>query len=341
MTGSNESIRELIGRTPIVRLRALGGAGLTHQLHAKCEFMNPGGSVKDRIGFYLVEQAERTGRLRPGGTIVEATAGNTGVALAMAAAQKGYRLVTVMTTKMSAEKIDLMRQFGAEVHVVPYGLAPDDPDAFINYARRLADTISGAWYVDQFNNPDNFQAHYRGTGPEIWEQTNGEVDVLVAGVGTGGTLSGSGAFLKERKPSIRLVMADPKGSILKRTIEGEESPAAKPYLIEGIGGDFVPGNAGLDQIDVAYEIPDSEAVATALRTLRSEGLFVGGSAGCILAAALRFCREWPGSGLNVLAILPDGGRSYMSTIYNPEWREKHGFGHLNQFSTAREAAVCT
>jgi cystathionine beta-synthase len=323
MRAALPSIREAVGMTPIVRLRrfAPGGGG---ELYAKCEFMNPGGSIKDRIGFHMVEQAERRGLLRPGGIIVEATAGNTGVGLAMAAAQKGYKLVVVMTTKMSEEKVSLMRACGAEVVVVPYGLPPDSPDSFINRAKAIAAERPGAWFADQFANRDNFDAHYTQTGPEIWEQTGGELDALVAGLGTGGTLCGAGAYLKERKPSLKLVMADPEGSIHQRVWESGDAGGARPYLVEGIGGDFVPPIARLDLVDAAYSISDREAAATALRLLREEGIFVGGSAGCILAGALRFCERPEARGLKVLAILPDGGRAYLSTIYNSGWRAEHG-----------------
>lgn len=334
MKGAVNCIQAAIGNTPIVALNRLG-AGLRHRLYGKCEFMNPGGSVKDRIGFYMVEQAERDGRLRPGGTIVEATAGNTGMALAMAAAQRGYRFIAVMTTKMSIEKVRMMRACGAEVRVVPYGLPPDDPNAFTNYAKLLAAQIPNAWYVDQFNNVDNYWVHFKGTGPEIWNQCEGEIDVLVAGIGTGGTLCGAGAYLKTRKSSIRLVMADPEGSILRSAADGADPAEARPYLVEGIGGDFLPGIANLASIDYSYTIPDSESVRTAVRLFRTEGIFAGASSGCILAAAIRFCRDYPGEALNVLAILPDGGRSYLSTIYDPEWCVQHGL------DCGREVGACT
>lgn len=340
MKNALSSICKAIGNTPIIRLNRLG-TDMPHEIYVKCEFMNPGGSIKDRIGFYLIEQAEQRGLLHPGGTIVEATAGNTGMGLAMAAAQKGYRLIVVMTTKMSKEKVDLMYACGAEVVVVPYEVSPDNPNAFINRAKRIAAGIPNAWYVDQFYNSDNFAAHYFHTGPEIWQQTGGELDVLVAGVGTGGTLCGAGAYLKEKKPSIKLVMADPEGSILKDFWETGRISQPRPYLVEGIGGDFIPGNANLDLVDEAIRVTDREAVKTTLQLFQTEGIFAGGSSGCIVAAALRFCTIMCERGLKVLAILPDGGRSYLSTIYNSKWQEKHGMRFSNPvLSPSKGARVC-
>ena len=315
------SIREAIGGTPTVRLSRFAG-DLDCELFAKCEFMNPGGSIKDRIGFYMVEQAERSGQLRPGGTIVEATAGNTGMGLAMAAARKGYRLIVVMTTKMSEEKVNLMRACGAEVVIVPYGVPPDSPDSFINRAKEIARQTPGAWLANQFENQDNSDAHYFTTGPEVWQQTEGDFDVLVAGLGTGGTLAGVGRYLKERKPAIKLVLADPEGSIHAELWRNRTKPKAHPYYIEGIGGDFVPPIADLNLIDAAITISDREAISTALRLMQTEGIFAGGSSGCILAAARVFCADL--KGLKVLVLLPDGGRSYLSTIFSPQWREAHG-----------------
>jgi cystathionine beta-synthase len=321
--GALPSIREAVGRTPIIRLSRFAPQRNV-ELYAKCEFMNPGGSIKDRIGFYMVDQAERKGLLRKGGTIVEATAGNTGVGLAMAAAQKGYRLVVVMTTKMSDEKVSLMRACGAEVVIVPYGLPPESPDSFINRAKAIAAERPGAWFADQFVNRDNFDAHYAHTGPEIWEQTGGEIDVLVAGIGTGGTLGGAGMYLKERKPSVKLVLADPEGSIHREHWKSGAAGDSKSYLIEGIGGDFIPPIARLDLVDAAFTVSDREAAQTALRLLQEEGIFAGGSSGCILAGALNFSARPEARGLKIVAILPDGGRSYLTTIYNAQWRAERG-----------------
>lgn len=314
-----DSIAGAVGNTPLIRLSRLHRTerAARQTLLAKCEFMNPGGSVKDRIAFHMVERAEAEGRLRPGQLIVEATGGNTGIGLAMAARLKGYRLLCVMTEKVGEEKVRTMQLFGAEVLVLPGGKPITDPDHFINQAKRITEE-RGGWYVGQFDNQDNLDAHYKTTGPEIWEQTGGKVDVLVAGIGTGGTLLGAGRYLRERKPSVKLVLADPAGSLLSDWVECE-TPTAGAYVVEGIGGDFVPGIVQLDEINRAFKIPDNISVQTTYELLRSESLFVGGSSGCITAAALRYCEEAEESGLTVVCILPSSGRLYTRTIFNPDW----------------------
>ncbi|HEY9713719.1 MAG TPA: cysteine synthase family protein, partial [Chroococcales cyanobacterium] len=235
-----DSIAELVGNTPMVRLNRFS-AGLKDTILAKCEFLNPGGSVKDRIAFHMVKKAEESGELLPGGTIVEATAGNTGVGLAIVAALRGYKLVTVMSAKVSTDKVKFLQALGAETIIAPAGKPVDDPENFVNIARERAKS-PGAWLADQFYNASNVEAHYETTGPEIWEQTGGKVDVLVAGVGTGGTLTGAGRYLKERKKSIRIVLADPIGSLLSDLVRGEEGGTSAAYIVEGIGKDFIPGN---------------------------------------------------------------------------------------------------
>lgn len=325
MKGALSHIGEAVGNTPIVALGRIF-PGLCHRLFAKCEFTNPGGSIKDRIGFFMIDRAERAGLLKPGGTIVAATAGNTGMALAMAAAQKGYRMICVMTSKMSEEKISLMRLFGAKVVLSPYGVPPEHPDSFINRARHIASSIPHAWFVDQFGNPDNFLAHYTITGPEIWDQTEGEIDVLVAGMGTGGTLAGVGTYLKEKKPTAKIVLADTRGSIFRKYWECGEIGKGSCYWVEGIGGDFIPANTRFDIIDDVVTVPDELAFQTTQKLLQKEGIFAGGSSGCILAAALKWGQKHPGPPKNILAILPDGGRSYLSTLFNPQWRREKGFG---------------
>jgi len=311
-----QSIAEAIGHTPMVKLNRFG-AGLGHNILAKCEFLNPGGSIKDRIAWHMVTEAEKEGRLKPGDTIIEATAGNTGVGLAMAAALKGYKLTTVMSAKVSQDKVNLLKALGAKVVIVPSGKAVDHPEHFINKARSMAQT-SGAWLADQFNNADNVEAHYQTTGPEIWEQTEGTVDVLIAGAGTGGTLSGADRYLKERKASIKIVLADPAGSVQADTFYHRDKKSAS-YLVEGIGGDFIPQNLHLANLDAAIKISDSEAIDTAHKLMEKEALFVGSSSGCIIAAAVKYCAEMEGSGKNIVAVLPDGGRAYMSTIYDDKW----------------------
>jgi cystathionine beta-synthase len=316
-----QSIAEAIGHTPMVKLNRFG-AGLGHNLLAKCEFMNPGGSIKDRIAWFMVCQAEKDGRLAPGGAIVEATAGNTGIGLAMAAALKGYKLTTIMSAKVSQDKVSLLKALGAEVIITPAGKASDDPEHFINQARALAES-RGAWLADQFNNADNIRAHYETTGPEIWQQTAGSVDVLIAGAGTGGTLSGAGKYLKEQKPSVKVVLADPVGSVQADRFNGVSAQSGS-YLVEGIGGDFIASNLKMDILDAAIKITDAEAILTAHQLMEKEALFVGSSSGCIIAAAIKYLRQLDGENQTIVAVLPDGGRAYMSTIYDDTWlSEKH------------------
>ena len=313
-------VSELIGHTPLVRA---GRFAPNFDLLFKCEFMNPGGSIKDRIGFAMIEDAERRGLLRPGGTVVEATASNTGLALAMAAAVKGYKLVTVMTTKTSPEKVALMRAVGAEVVIVPREASIDSPENFMNKARAIAAERPGAWWADQFSNPSNVAVHYETTAREIWKQTAGRVDAVVAGVGTGGSLTGIGRFLKEVKPAARIVLADPVGSVLANLAEGREPGESAAYEVEGMGGVRVPANLDLALIDVAIRVTDRESFDTATELFRAEGLFVGGSSGCIAAAARRYCANAP-PGQCVVALLPDGGKGYLSTVYNEAWRAEKG-----------------
>ena len=312
------SIQEMVGNTPILKLHRFG-EGLGSSLLAKCEFLNPGGSVKDRIGFYMVEAAEMQGLLKPGGIIVEATAGNTGIGLAMAAAFKGYKLITVMSEKVSKDKVNMLKCLGAETVVMPSGLSRSDPDHFMNKAIAIAEE-KGAWLADQFFNGSNVEAHYKSTGPEIWKQTDGAVDVLVAGVGTGGTLSGAGKYLKEMKPSIKVILADPEGSMLKAMVEGKEATSSS-YLVEGIGQDFMPGNFDTGLVDEVISVSDRASLEAAKQLWEKEALFVGSSSGCIAHAARQYAiaKEKENKALNIVAILPDGGRSYMSTVYDPEW----------------------
>ena len=311
------SLADLVGNTPIVQLSRID-RNCRHNILAKCEFLNPGGSVKDRIAFHMVRKAEESGQLLAGGTIVEATAGNTGIGLALAAALRGYKLVTVMSEKVSKDKVRMLEALGAQAVIVPAGKPISDPDHFMNRARDIAKS-TGGWLADQFNNSSNVEAHYQTTGPEIWRQTDGAVDVLVVGVGTGGTLTGAGRYLKERKPSLQIVLADPVGSMLADLVRGQKTSTSSSYLVEGIGQDFVPGNFDMSLVDDVVQVSDSESVDTAKELLQKEAMFVGSSSGCILFAALKYAQKQPGDGKNIVAVLPDGGRGYLSTIYDRDW----------------------
>lgn len=309
------SILDAIGDTPLVRLSRLHPAG---NLVAKIEYVNPGGSIKDRIGLLMVEAAERKGLLAPGGTIVEPTSGNTGVGLAMVAAIKGYRLVCVMPDKMSQEKIDTLRAYGAEVHVTPTDVEPEDPRSYYSVAARLVAEIPGAFSPNQYANEANPEAHYLTTGPEIWEQTDGEVDVLVVGVGTGGTITGTARFLKEQKPGVRVIGVDPVGSIY--TAESEDE--VHTYLTEGVGEDFWPGTLEPSLIDQFIQVSDQEAYGMARRLAATEGVLVGSSGGLAVVGAIQAATEDPDA--LVVVILPDSGRSYVSRVFNDEWMSGHG-----------------
>jgi cystathionine beta-synthase len=305
----------LIGDTPLVRLDSLS-SDVPPTLLAKVEFMNPGGSVKDRIGIAMIEAAEAAGLIEPGGTIVEPTSGNTGVGLAMAAAKKGYRCVFVMPDKMSQEKISLLRAYGAEVVVCPTAVEPDDPRSYYSVADRLARERSGGFQPNQYFNQANPTAHTFSTGPELWRQTNGLIDVFVAGIGTGGTISGVGRYLKERKPEVQIVGADPEGSIYTGEVH--------PYLTEGIGEDFWPETFDRDVVDRYVRVSDRDAFLMARRCTREEGILVGGSTGTALVAALEMAAEHD-EDATIVVLLPDSGRNYLSKLYDDKWMAEHGF----------------
>jgi cystathionine beta-synthase len=305
-----DTILQSVGRTPLVRLRRLT-EGLQASVYVKVESMNPGGSVKDRVGVAMITEAERRGWLRPGGTIIEATAGNTGVGLAMAASVKGYRCIFVLPDKMSAEKIFLLKAYGAEVVITPTNVAPDSPDSYNGVAERLAREIPGGWRPNQFGNLANPEIHYLTTGPEIWEQSEGQITAFVAGVGTGGTISGVARYLKERNPEVKIVGADPEGSVLS----GDKP---RPWKVEGIGEDFVPKTFNSQMVDDWVRVGDAESFQTARSMARREGLLVGGSSGTAVAAALRYARRLTKDHL-VVALCADTGRNYLSKFYNDEW----------------------
>lgn len=329
MPGVVDSVLDTIGRTPLVRLTHVVD-GAEAQLLAKVEFFNPGGSVKDRIGLGMIEAAERDGRLGPGGTIVECTSGNTGVGLAIAAALKGYRAVFTMPDKMSDEKIRVLRAYGAQVVVTPTAVEPDDPRSYYSVARRIAAETPGAVLVDQYSNPANPAAHYASTGPEIWAQTGGSVTHFVCTIGTGGTITGTGRFLKEQNPAIQVVGVDPVGSILHDYFYTGVVTPARAYAVEGIGEDFIPSVYDFDVIDDIVQVTDGESFRMARRIVREEGMFVGGSCGSAVAGALAYVRDRGlGPDAVVVVLLPDGGSRYLSKLFNDDWLRENGF-HMGQ-----------
>ncbi len=319
-----DDVLALIGWTPLIRLNRVT-RGIRTPVYVKAEFFNPGGSIKDRIGMPIIEQAEREGRLKPGGTIVEGTSGNTGVGLAIAAALKGYRCIFTMPDKMSQEKVRLLKAFGAEVIVTPTAVPPDHPDNYVMMAKRIAKETPNAILADQFYNDANPQAHYETTGPEIWEQTEGRVTHFVYAAGTGGTITGVGRYLKEKNPQIQIVAGDPVGSILAEMwrTKGEGKPEGVPYKVEGIGQDKIPGTLDMGLIDDFMTVSDKESFAMARRLTREEGLFVGGSSGLVVHVALHVARRIDDPNAMVVVPLPDTGERYLSKVYNDEWMREN------------------
>jgi len=316
------NILETVGITPLVRLRSVAKDSRAAVL-AKLEGFNPGGSVKDRIAVAIVAEAEAKGLLKPGGTIVEATSGNTGTGLAMVAAVKGYRSVLVMPDKVSREKINLLKAFGAEVVIAPTSVPPDSPDSYYEVAKRIVRETPGAYLANQYFNPTNPEAHYRTTGPEIWRQTAGKIDYFVAGLGTGGTISGTARYLKEQNPKIKIVGADPIGSILKEYFYTKKVITPKPYKVEGIGEDFFPGTLDFSMIDEIISVNDNQSLNLARRLAREEGILAGGSAGTALYAALQTARQAKPDEI-VVVLIPDTGERYLSKVHSDEWmRDNH------------------
>jgi len=323
----HDSILDAIGDTPVVRLSRLA-SGLSPQVVAKVESLNPGGSIKDRVAVSLIDAAEREGRLQPGGTIVEPTSGNTGAGLAIAARLKGYRVIAVMPDKQSKEKIDLLRAYGAEVVLTPTDVPPQSPRSYYRVAERLASEIPGAFRPNQYANAANPDTHYRSTGPELWEQTGGAITHFVAGVGTGGTITGAGRYLKERNPLIEIIGADPVGSIFSGGENG-----VKPYLVEGVGEDFWPETFDQAIVDRYVTVSDRDAFLMTRRLAHREGILAGGSSGLALVAALEVAAGIDDPEALIAVILPDGGRSYLSKIFNDAWMTHYGFLERASYQT--------
>ena len=319
----HDNVLSLIGKTPIVRLNKVI-KNSKHTFWAKLEYMNPGGSVKDRIGLAIIEQAEKDGKLKPGGTIVEATSGNTGLGLAMVAAIKGYKCIFVMPDKISEEKRAILRAFGAEVIITPTDVTPEDPKSYLSVAKRLVENVPDAMHANQFANPANPRKHYETTGPEIWDQMGPELDVLCAGAGTGGSISGTGKFLKEKNPNIKIVLADPVGSILfdlhhhKKVVN-----PPKGYKVEGVGEDMLPDNMHMNVLDGAVQVDDKSSFAMTKELAHKEGLCVGPSSAMALIAAIKYS-ETLAKPSNLLVIFPDHGRAYLSKAFNEKWLAENG-----------------
>lgn len=317
------SIISFIGNTPLVELKRI--VTDTHsKILAKLEYFNPGGSIKDRAALFMVRDAEKRGVLKSGGTLVESSSGNTGAALAMIAIVKGYKCTIVISDKMSEEKINFMKSFGAEVIITPAAVRPESPESYYSVAKRIAQETPGAYYTDQFHNKENIEAHYCMTGPEIWKQTNGEVDIVIAGMGTGGTLLGISRFLKEKNPKILIIGVDPIGSVYYNSFKNKKLPSPVQYKVEGIGEDFIPEYTDFKLIDEIIQVSDKDSFLTARKLAVEEGIVAGGSSGSALWASLKIAKELKGK-KNIVTIFPDSGTKYLSKIYNDGWMRRNGF----------------
>ena len=329
-----QNILEAIGQTPLIRLNRIT-EGLPCEVWVKADYLNPGGSVKDRIGITMIENAEKKGLLKPGGTIIEGTSGNTGMGLALVAAVRGYKVVFTITDKQSREKIDLLKALGAEVIVCPTAVEPEDPRSYYSVAKKLAKEIPNSFYPNQYENPDNPRAHFEQTGPEIWEDTEGRITHFVCGMGTGGTISGVGKFLKEKNPKVRIVGVDPIGSLYYDYFKNKKLIKATTYVVQGIGEDILPGTMDFTFLDDILQVTDEECFVIARRLARMEGIFTGGSCGGCVSGALRLARTLdPGS--LVVAFLPDTGMRYLSNVFNDSWMAEHGYSEKEVALTAAE-----
>ncbi len=318
-----KNILEAIGHTPLVRLNRLT-KDVRAEVYVKADYMNPGGSVKDRIGIAMIEEAERTGLLKSGGAIIEGTSGNTGIGLALVAAVRGYKMVFTITDKQSKEKVDLLKALGAEVIVCPTAVEPDDPRSYYSVAQKLAREIPNSFYPNQYANPMNPEAHYRTTGPEIWQDSEGKITHFVCGMGTGGTISGAGKFLKEKNPNVKIIGVDPVGSLYYEYFKTGKIGKPRTYVVEGIGEDIFPSTMEFGILDDVLQVNDQECFVCARRLAKGEGIFTGGSGGGCVSTALRVARDLP-AGNFVVAFLPDTGMRYLSKVYSDEWMRERGY----------------
>lgn len=318
-----ENILGAVGNTPLVRLTNMAPANGV-EIYVKPEFLNPGGSIKDRMALYIIEKAEREGRLKPGGTIVENTSGNTGVGLAIIAAVKGYRTIFTIPDKMSQDKINMLKAFGAEVIITPTDVPADSPESYYSVAKRIAEETPNSLYVNQYNTPDNIEAHYYTTGPEIYRQTQGKIDYFVAGIGTGGTLSGAGKYLKEKIPGIKVIAVDPEGSIYYDYFKSGKMIQPHVYKVEGIGEDMLAKAMDFSVVDDIIQVNDRDCFITARELTRKEGLFAGGSSGAAVWASLKLAKNLEAPA-KIVTILPDSGNRYLSKIFNDEWMKANEF----------------
>jgi cystathionine beta-synthase len=318
-----ENVLEAIGNTPLIRINAMA-KGLKPKIYAKAEFLNPGGSVKDRIGVAMIDAAEKDGRLKPGGTIVEGTSGNTGIGLALVAALRGYKLIFTITDKQSREKINLLKALGAEVIVCPTNVEPEDPRSYYSVADKMTEEIPGAFHPNQYENPENPKIHYKTTGPEIWKDSEGKITHFVAGMGTGGTISGVAKYLKEKNPRIKIIGADPVGSLYYDKIVHNKIGVAKPYVVEGIGEDFFPGTMDLKCVDDVIVTPDKDCFQTTRKLATMEGILTGGSGGSAVFAGLQYAKKLTEKDFMVI-LVPDTGMRYLSKIYNDEWMKENQY----------------
>lgn len=324
MRNVHEHVLQCIGDTPVVRLNKVT-RGLKANVYVKLEYMNPGGSVKDRIAIRIIDDAERAGLLQPGGTIVEATSGNTGAGLAMTAAVRGYQCIFVLPDKQSEEKRAALRAYGAKVVVTPTNVTPEDPRSYYSVSRRIADETPNAFYANQYHNPSNPESHYESTGPELWEQMDGKIDVFVCGLGTGGTATGTSRYLKEHNPEVRTVGVDPVGSLYYDFFKTGQMTEPFAYVVEGIGEDFLPSTMDFKFVDDVVRVQDKECFQMTRRLAREEGIFTGVSSGAAVVGALKWVRSNDREGMNVVILLPDGGSRYLSKVYNDQWMAENGF----------------